>query len=767
MKKSVIFTFWSVFIGILLLLSLLVTAMWNGWLGGMPNVAELQNPIDKYASQIYTSDGKLMGTWSIAGSNRIIVDYDQLPQDLIRGLVATEDERFYEHNGIDVIAICRAVVKRLIMGQKSAGGGSTITQQLAKQLFSEQSHTSLQRAMRKPFEWIIALKLERLYTKEEIITMYLNYFDFLHNANGIKNAADVYFSKQPHELNLLECATLVGMCKNPSYYNPVRYNERTRERRNVVLQQMAKNGYLSKAEANRLSQEPLVLQYHTIDYRAGIGIYMREYLRQVMMEKKPNKDDYPSWNIDKYYEDSLAWEEDPLYGWCNKNSKADGNNYDIYTDGLKIYTTLDSRMQQYAEDACFKHVAKYLQPIFEQSKQDKEFFPYSGNITNRQFDAIMRRSMRVSERYRVLKEAGMAEEEIFETFRRPVKMSLFSYKGEHEVTMTPYDSILYYKTFLRCGFLCMDAHTGAVKAYVGGLNYNYFSYDMAMSGKRQVGSTIKPFLYSLALEDGWVPCDMVPTYRQTYIVAGKPYTPRGTSHGGSMSMRSALAWSNNHASVYLINKLNPLRFVDILHKYGIRNKKIHPSLSLALGPCDVSVGEMVSGYTAFVNHGVRSAPMFVTKIVDNNGKVVATFKPRYSDVISEESSYRMIDMMRAVIDQGSARRMRGMGITCDMGGKTGTTNSHSDAWFIGYTPQLVAGGWVGGEDRDIHFNSMTFGQGSHAALPIWAYFMDSVLKDKNLPYKKEERFDIPEDFDFCNHHSMRDDAGLNFMDVFE
>lgn len=767
MKKRIIVSVWCMFIGLILFVALIGVAMWNGMLGGMPDLEELQNPIDKYASQVYSADGKLMGTWNRAGANRIAVDYDQLPKALVNGLVATEDERFFEHSGVDVIALSRAVVKRLIMGDKSAGGGSTITQQLAKQLFSEQSHNTFQRALRKPFEWIIAIKLEKLYTKEEIIAMYLNYFDFLHNANGIKNASDVYFSKQPLALSVEECATLVGMCKNPSYFNPVRYNERTRQRRNVVLGQMAKNGYITKAESERLSAKPLVLNYHTVDYRDGMGVYMREYLRQIMMAEKPNKDDYPSWNKNKYYEDSLAWEEDALYGWCNKNLKKDGSSYDIYTDGLKIYTTLDSRMQRYAEEACYRHVATYLQPLFDEAKGVRANFPYSGNITTKQFENIMKRSMRQSERYRSLKEKGMDEDEIFDTFKRPVPMTLFSYKGEKEVTMTPYDSILYYKSFLRCGFMCMDAHTGAVKAYVGGLNYEYFSYDMAMEGKRQVGSTIKPFLYSLALENGWVPCDMVPTYRQTYYVGGKAYTPRGTSHGGSMSLRSALAWSNNHASVYLISKLHPGQFIDMLHKYGIRNKTLYPSLSLSLGSCDVNVGEMVSGYTAFVNHGIRSAPLLVTKIVDRNGNVVATFRPRQSDVISEASSFRMIDMLRAVVDQGSGRRIRGLNITCDMGGKTGTTNSHSDAWFIGCTPQLVAGEWVGGEDRDIHFNSMYLGQGSHAALPIWAYFMEKVLKDATLPYDADAKFDIPEDFDMCSKASPTETDGTGIDEIFE
>lgn len=756
---------WFAFIGILCMLVLIVIAMWNGLLGTMPDIEDLQNPIDKYASQVFTADGVLMGTWNKEGGNRIYVDYNQLPDDLVNGLIATEDERFYEHSGIDFIALSRAVVKRLAMGQKSAGGGSTITQQLAKQLFSGQSPNSFQRAMRKPFEWIIALKLERCYTKEEIITMYLNYFDFLHNANGIKNAAKVYFSKEPKDLNTIECATLVGMCKNPAYFNPIRYNERTRERRNVVLQQMEKNGYLTSAERESLEQKPLALNYHKVDHREGICTYLREYLRQIMMAKKPNVKDYPEWNRNKYYEDSLAWEQDELYGWCNKNINSQGDHYNIYTDGLKVYTTIDSRMQKYAEEACYEHVAQYLQPAFTAAKKGTARFPYTSNITKSQFDAIMKKSMRLSDRYRTLKDAGMSEDEIFETFHKKIPMTLFSYKGDVETTMTPYDSILYYKGFLRTGFMSMDVVTGAVKAYVGGLDFDHFSYDMAMEGRRQVGSTMKPYLYALAMENGYTPCNRVPSIRKTYIVGGEPWTPKGGGRGGMMTLRSALAQSDNAVSAYLMDKLNPHQLVNLLRKIGIRNKRIDPVLSLCLGPCDVSVGEMVSGYTMFANHGVRVSPLLVTKIVDANGNVVATFKPNTSEVISEGSSYKMLELLKAVVNEGTGRRIHGY-VNCEMGGKTGTTNSHSDAWFMGVTPQIVCGAWVGGEDRDIHFNSMAFGQGSAAALPIVGKYLKKVLSDKTLPYDKDARFNVPKDFDSCEDED--DDAsGLSIDEIYE
>lgn len=748
---------WFTFIGIVCLIVLTVIAMWNGLLGSMPDISDLQNPVNKYASQVYTADGKLMGTWNKEGSNRIYVDYSELPTDLINGLVATEDERYFEHSGVDFIALSRAVVKRLAMGQKSAGGGSTITQQLAKQLFSGQSPNSFQRALRKPFEWIIALKLERCFTKEEIISMYLNYFDFLHNANGIKNASRTYFSKEPKDLTTTECATLVGMCKNPAYFNPLRYNERTRERRNVVLQQMIKNGYLAESEYESLSQEPLIIKYQKVDHREGICAYLREYLRKIMMAKKPNVEDYPSWNKAKYYEDSLAWEQDPLYGWCNKNTKADGENYDIYTDGLRIYTTIDSRMQKYAEDACREHVAEYLQPAFEGGRAGSARFPFTSSITQKQFDAILKQAMKNSDRFKNLKAIGMDDEAIYKTFEQKVPMTLFSYKGDVETTMTPYDSILYYKRFLRTGFMNMEPSTGAVKAYVGGLDFEHFTYDMAMEGRRQVGSTMKPFLYALAMETGYTPCDRVPSMRKTYIVGGQRWTPKGGG-GGMMTIKSALAHSNNAVTAFLMEKLKPENLIKLLRTVGVRNKNIPAVLPLCLGACDISVGEMVSGYTMFANHGVRVAPMFVTKIVDSNGNVVATFKPNVTEAISESSSYKMLEMLKAVVTQGTGTRVRAY-YQGELGGKTGTTNSNSDAWFMGVTPELVCGAWVGGENRDIHFYSGAYGQGAAAALPIVGKFLKKVYGDSSLPYSSSKRFDVPKDFDSCD---KEDDSSIGY-----
>lgn len=728
-------------------------AIWQGWIGYMPNLYQLENPVNKYASQALSADGKLLGTWSYSRANRIFVGYDDLSPWLVKALVATEDERFYHHSGIDYRALARAVVKRVIMGQSNAGGGSTITQQLAKQLYSDVAQSTMERALQKPIEWVIAVKLERYYTKEEIITMYLNYFDFLHNAVGIKTAAKTYFNKEPKNLSVTEAATLIGMCKNPSYFNPVRKPDRCRDRRNVVLEQMVKAGYLSKADADVHKLEPLALRFHRVDHKEGIATYLRERLRTMLMAKKPVRSNYASWQDQKFYEDSLAWETDPLYGWCNKNRKKDGTPYNLYTDGLKIYTTIDSRMQRYAEDAVEKHVAGYLQPIFDKEKRHQATRPFSNQLSEKEVKQIMDRSMKQSERYLTMKQNHVSESEILKSFNTPCEMTVFSYHGDIDTVMTPMDSIRYYKGFLRAGFMCMDARTGAVKAYVGGPDYRYFQYDMAGVGRRQVGSTIKPFLYTLAMENGMSPCDLAPNVQQTYIVAGQSWTPRNGSrsrYGEMVTLKWGLAQSNNWISAYVMSKLSPAALVRLIHEFGVLNRDIHPSMALCLGPCEISVSEMVSAYTAFANKGIRSAPMYVTRIEDNEGNVVAEFQPKMNEVISEESAYKMIVMLQGVMNGGTGSRMRfRYNVNADMGGKTGTTNRNSDGWFMGFTPSLVTGCWVGGEDRDIHFNSMTYGQGASSALPISAYFFQNVFKDKSLGYSADEKFDLPEGFDPC------------------
>ena len=750
--------------------SLAFVAIWNGWIGYMPPVEDLQNPISRFATQIYSSDGKVIGTWNFNRENRICVPYSDLSPYLVKALVATEDVRFYDHSGIDFIALSRAIVKRGLLGQTSAGGGSTITQQLAKQLYSDAAGSTLERLLQKPIEWVIAVKLERNYTKEEIIALYLNYFDFLHNAVGIKTASTTYFYKDPKNLTLEEAATLVGLCKNPSLFNPVRYPERCRERRNVVLDQMRKAGYITDEQYEKSCALPIALNFHRNDHKDGTAPYLREFLRVYMSAERPDRSKYPSWNKRQYVLDSIAWDTDPLYGWCNKNFKKDGTPYNLNADGLKVYTTIDSRMQRYAEEAVYGHVARYLQPEFFKENKGKPNAPFTSQLTKKQVNQIMERAVLQSERYRILKANGASDEEIHKSFHTPTDMSIFTYHGDVDTTMTPIDSIRYVKSFLRAGFMSMDPVTGAVKAYVGGLDYTHFMYDMVTGGRRQVGSTIKPFLYSLAMENGFSPCDLAPNVQHTYMVAGKPWTPRNVSHkraGEMVTLKWGLAQSSNWISAYLMSKLSPQQFVQLLHDYGINNPDIHPSMSLCLGPCEMTVAEMVSAYTTFANHGIRTAPMFVSRIEDNEGNVITNFQPRMNEVISEESANKMLVLLKGVVDGGTAGRLRyKYNFTGEIGGKTGTTNRNSDAWFMGFTPQLVSGCWVGGDDRDIHFDSMRMGQGATMALPIWAYFMKKVYRDKTLPYDPDAKFDLPEGFDGCSHNA-EDDMEYGIEEVYE
>lgn len=730
----------------------------KGWIGYMPPVEDLENPNYKFATEVFSEDGKVLGTYSYSKENRVFVGYNDLSPNIINALIATEDVRFAEHSGIDAYALTRAVVKRGILMQKNAGGGSTITQQLSKQLYSPSADNVMERLFQKPIEWVIAVKLERYYTKEEILTMYLNKFDFLNNAVGIKTAAFTYFGCEPKDLKIEEAATLVGMCKNPSLYNPVRYNERSRGRRNVVLDQMWKAGYITEAERDSLQALPLKLKYNRVDHKEGLATYFREYLRGVLTAKKPDKANYRGWQMQKYYEDSLDWENNPLFGWCEKNTKKDGTKYNLYTDGLKIYTTLDSRMQQYAEDAVTEHL-KELQGYFFKEKKGAKKAPYTFRLTQEQVDEILGRAMRLSDRYRLMKKAGATEAEIKKAFDTPEEMSVFSWEGEKDTIMTPMDSIRYYKFFLRAGFMSMDPRSGHVKAYVGGPNYHYFQYDMAMVGRRQVGSTIKPFLYTLAMENGFSPCDEVRHVEYTLIDEnGKPWTPRNANKkliGDMVTVKWGLANSDNWITAYLMSKLNPYNLKRLIHTFGVRNRDIVPSVSLCLGPCEISVGEMVSAYTAFPNKGIRVAPLFVTRIEDNDGNVLATFAPEMQEVISVSSAYKMLVMLRAVVNEGTGGRVRRLGVKADMGGKTGTTNYNADGWFMGFTPSLVSGCWVGGEDRDIHFDTMLHGQGASMALPIWTKYMVKVLGDKSLGYDENETFQLPEGYDPC-----KDDINL-------
>ena len=753
MIKNIIKILW-IFLAVIVLACVTVFfSIAKGWIGYMPPVEDLENPNYKFATQIFSEDGKVLGTYSFSKENRVYVGYNDLSPNIINALIATEDVRFAKHSGIDAIALFRAIVKRGLLFQTNAGGGSTITQQLSKQLYSPSADNVMERLFQKPIEWVIAVKLERYYTKEEILTMYLNKFDFLNNAVGIKTAANTYFGCDPNDLKIEEAAMLVGMCKNPSYFNPVRYNERSRGRRNVVLDQMRKAGYITDAECDSLQALPLKLTYNRVDHKEGLATYFREYLRGVMTAPKPVRSDYRGWQMQKFYEDSLSWETDPLYGWCAKNKKKDGSNYNVYTDGLKIYTTIDSRMQRYAEESVEEHM-KDLQAQFFKEKKGRKKAPYSNMLTQQQIDEILERAVKQTDRYRAMKKDGASEAEIKRAFNTPEEMSVFSWAGEKDTIMTPMDSIKYYKHFLRTGFMSMNPFNGHVKAYVGGPNYNYFKYDMAMVGRRQVGSTIKPYLYTFAMENGFSPCDETRHVEQTLMDEnGIPWTPRNSTkkrYGELVTLKWGLANSSNWVSAYLMGKLNPYALVRLIHSFGVRNKDIMPTVSLCLGPCEISVGEMVSAYTAFANKGIRVAPLFVTRIEDNEGNVLSTFAPQMDEVISASSAYKMLVMLRAVINEGTGGRVRSRyGITADMGGKTGTTNANSDGWFMGFIPSLVSGCWVGGEERDIHFDTMTYGQGASLALPIWGKYMKKVFDDKTLGYDPSEHFQLPEGFDPC------------------
>ena len=740
--------------------------IYHGYIGYMPPVEGLLNPEDRFASRLFTSDGVEMGRFYQSRNNRVYADYSEISPNVINALIATEDERFMQHSGIDIMALSRVLFKTILLRQKNAGGGSTITQQLAKQLYSPESDGLMDRFIQKPVEWAIAVKLERYYTKEEIIKMYLNQFDFLNNAVGIKTAAHVYFNTTPDSLKIEQAAMLVGMAKNPSLYNPVRADRKDAAvgRRNVVLQQMLKADLITEAECDSLCALPLDVKFTKVDHKDGIAPYFREAVRLMMQAKEPRRGDYPDWDQQRFVDDSIQWATNPLYGWVEKNPKPDGTKYNIYTDGLRIYTSIDSRMQKYAEEAVIDHLKNTLQPQFDREKGSRG--PYTtnsaelGQLTPRK---LIDRAIRQSERYRVLKNAGMSDAEIMEEFDKPVDMTVFSYDGgQVQKTMSPRDSVVYQKMFLRAGFMSMDPLTGQVKAYVGGPNFHFFQYDMAGVGRRQIGSTVKPFLYTYAFEEGFTPCDMFLNAQPSITLpTGEVWAPRNTGHariGEMVDLYWALTNSNNWISARLMSELSPSTLARTMHTFGITNH-LDPVVSLCLGPCDVSVREMVTAYTAFSNKGLRVDPIYVTKITDNNGNVISEFTPQYTEVMSQEAYFKMVNILQNVINSGTGSRLRRAPYTTPavMGGKTGTTNYNADGWFMGFTPNLVSGVWVGGDERYIHFNRMAQGQGAAMALPIYGLYMKKVYADKSLPYSQTLQFpEPPAGFSPCYKESYGD-----------
>lgn len=743
-KKKFLCWFWGIFAGGVLLVVLIFWMITKGWLGYLPPLDELQNPKNRFATEVFSSDMQSLGRF-YHKENRVGVTYDQISPYMIDALIATEDARFYNHTGVDAKGLTRAI---LMLGR--AGGGSTITQQLAKQLWSPRANNIFERALQKPIEWVIATKLERLYSKEEILTMYLNQFDFLYNAVGVKSAALVYFSTTPADLKIEEAATLVGLCKNPALYNPIRRPERALARRNTVLGQMCKYDYITPEVRDSLQALPIDIKYQSVDHKQGLAPYFREYLRGVLTAKQPKASNYPEWNKQQYEIDLKQWKENPLYGFCNKNHKPDGTPYDLYQDGLRIYTTIDSRMQQYAEEAVNEHI-QALQKDFYKEKKGKSYAPFSRDLSREEIDGIMNRAMRQTDRYRAMKKDGKSETEIREAFNTPVEMRVFSYNGMIDTVMTPLDSIRWNKYFLRCGFMSMDPHTGAVKAYVGGPNFAQFQYDMVNTGRRQIGSTVKPYLYTLAMDEGMWPCDSTVNDSVTLIDGnGVRWTPRDThvkNRGEMVTLNWGLQQSSNWITAYLMSLYTPEQLVRLMRSFGIEGQ-LDPVVSICLGPCEVSVKEMVDAYTTFPNKGIRVEPLYVTRIEDNNGNVLATFTPKTYEIISETTAYKMIYMLRNVMDHGTGVRARlRYGLKAPMGGKTGTSQNNSDGWFVGFTPSLVSGVWVGGEDRSIHFDRMALGQGANMALPIFSLYMQKVYADSNLGYDTAEQFDIPAWFD--------------------
>ena len=703
-----------------------------GKLGFMPTFEELENPNNRFASEVYFADGPIMNRY-FEKENRKYIEYREIPQSVIDALIATEDVRFYDHSGVDVRGLFR-VAKGLLTANTSAGGGSTISQQLAKMLFPRESDLNVfELAIRKFREWVIAVRLEKSYTKEEILTMYLNKYDFLNLAVGISSAADIYFQVPLDSLKVEQAAMLIGMAKNSSYYNPVRRPELTLNRRNVVLSQMYKYDKITREECDSLKKLPLGLNFKRVDHKEGLATYFREYLRLFMTANKPDRKRYR--DLSQFRLDSIVWETNPLYGWCKKNVKVDGSHYDLYSDGLKIYTTLDSRMQKYAEEAVREHLSQDLQPLFDKEKVKKLRPPFSNDMTPAEIEEVLDRSIRQSERYRVLSKQGMSFDEIRKTFDQPLEMQVFTWSGIRDTVMTPLDSIKHYKSFFRSGFMVMQPQTGYIKAYVGGPDYRYFLYDMVSAGKRQVGSTIKPILYTLAMQEGLGPCDKVPNIPQTFILpTGEPWSARGgTKRQGEMvTLRWGLANSENNISAWVLKQFTPEAVAQMAHKMGITSF-IDPVPSVFLGTAEITVKEMVAAYSIFANKGVYNSPLPVCRIEDKYGNVLQEFRPESREVITENTAYLMCNLLEGVVNSGTGVRLRyKYKLTNPMGGKTGTTQQHADGWFIGVTPDLVGGVWVGAEDRSIHFQNLANGQGANMALPIWAKFLQKAYADSGL-----------------------------------
>lgn len=751
---------WGSIATIFLLIILIFTLISTEVFGPMPTFEELENPKSNLASEVISEDHKVLGTYFI--QNRTFVSFDKISPNLIKALVATEDIRFYRHSGIDARGLGRVFFKTVLLGNREAGGGgSTITQQLAKNLFPRDTvyHSFFisrfaHLGIAKLKEWITSVKLEKNYTKNEILAMYLNIVEFGGNSYGIKSAAKTFFNTSPDSIKLEQAAVLVGLVNAPSKFSPVRNPERSKARRNFVLSQMYKNEFISKHTYDSLVKLPLKLNYKIQDHNYGPATYFRETLRQILIARFPEPKYY--YTHEQYVEDSLQWANNPLYGWCNKNLKPDGTPYNIYRDGLKIYTTINSRMQQYAEEAVEEHLGQNLQVKFDYEQKQLGNRLFDPKLTNEQIRAILLNAMKQTERYRSLRSKGVSMDSIKANFNTKIRMTVFTWHGERDTLMSPMDSIKHYKRFFRAGFMAMNPHTGYIKAYVGGPNYRYFKYDHVYQGKRQIGSTIKPFLYTLAMQEGYSPCYKIPNVPQSFIervrskegeVKDSTWTPKNsgsTKYDGKMvTLKWGLANSVNNISAWLIKQFTPQALADIIKKMGITSK-IQPVNSVFLGTSEVSDYEMVGAYGTFANKGVHVEPLMVTKIEDKNGNVLESFSPQKNEAISEQTAYLMINLLEGVVNNGTGIYLRSVyELPGPFAGKTGTTQSHADGWFMGMLPNLVTGTWVGAEDRSVHFMELSLGQGGRMALPIYALFIEKVYKDAQLGISPDDQWEKP------------------------
>ncbi len=755
-KRLYISLFWALFSLPFAVLAVLFILLYQGKLGYVPTFEELENPENNLASEVYSEDSVLLGKFYY--ENRTYVDFEDLSENVVNALLATEDIRFHRHSGIDARGLARVLFRTILLGQRRSGGGSTITQQLAKNLYPRDTvyyqwkiTRLLNLAVAKFKEWNTAVKLERNYAKNEIMVMYMNTVSFGGQAYGIKSAARTFFDKSPDSLKVEEAATLIGLLRAPSYYNPGRHPERSRLRRNIVLSQMNKYGFITDRTYDSLSILPIELRYKVQSHNVGLATYFREYLRVIMGAEKPDPGNYFLYR--QYQEDSVEWETNLLYGWIYKNRKPDGSPYNLYRDGLRIHTTIHSKLQEFAEEAVREHLSADLQQAFFEEKEGREQAPFDEELEPEQIDHIMNTAVRRTERYRRHRNRGLSRDSIMEVFNTPVKMTVFSWEGDRDTVMTPMDSIRYFKHFLRAGFMSMEPSTGKVRAYVGGINFRYFKYDHVMVGARQVGSTIKPFLYTLAMQEGLSPCDRAPNVPQTFIEHDSVWTPRNSGssayEGKMVTLKWGLANSVNNISAWLVKRFNPQAVIDIIEKMGVESY-IMPVNSVFLGTSDIKLSEMVGAFNTYANQGVYVEPLLVTRIEDRNGNVLSVFKPRQVEAISEESACLMIKLLQAVVDYptGTGHRLRWKyEFKAPLGGKTGTTQNHSDGWFVGIAPKLVSGVWVGGEDRSIHFDGISLGQGANMALPIFALYMKKVYEKQPLGITPEDDFEEPEDFD--------------------